>query len=255
MKENIITVLSSVVLSVVASSIVVNANNKAPAVAPAPVVAQAPANIDSSVEAYIKANPKVIREAMEAAHRQEEQERQRRSEENYKNYLGELHNIENSPFIGPKDAKITIVEFFDFNCGYCKRVAPAMMKVAKNNPDVRIILKPVAFLSATSQTAAKALLAANEIDSKKFINFYEALLSSKNSITEDVIYDTVKEAGYNIEEIKKMMDGEVVNKKFNEIAELSRNVEVRGVPTLIINGSPLRAIDYDPIQNAINRLK
>lgn len=256
-KESIITILSSVVLSVVASTVVTNQPAKAPAEAPAPVVANAtaPSDINASIESYLKANPKVVREAFEAAQRQEELDRQKRAEQNYKNYLNELHNIENSPYIGPKDAKITIVEFFDFNCGYCKRVAPAMMKVLQNNSDVRIILKPVAFLSATSQTAAKALLAANELDSKNVVKFYEALLSTKSSITETTIYDELSKAGYDVAEIKKAMDSEAVKKKFEAIAELSRNVEVRGVPTLIINGAPLRAIDYDPIQRAIDRLK
>ena len=253
-KESIITILTSVVLSIVATSVVVKPSTTSTE-APAPVAQQAPANINASIESYLKSNPKIVREALEAAHRQEEEERQRRSEESYKTHLNELHNTSNSPVLGPKDAKITIVEFFDFNCGYCKRVAPAMKKVLENNSDVRIILKPVAFLSATSQTAAKVLLAANEIDSKKVIKYYEGLLSTKSSITEDVIYNTVKEAGYNVDEIKKMMESEKVKKNFEEITQLSQNVEVRGVPTLIINGSPLRAIDYDPIQNAINNLK
>jgi protein-disulfide isomerase len=253
MKENIITVLSSVILSVVASSVVVNINSKAPAVAPAPVVAQEPANIDSSVEAYIKANPKVIREAMEAAHRQEEQERQRRSEENYKNYLGELHNIENSPFIGPKDAKITIVEFFDFNCGYCKRLAPALLKAIKNNPDVRVVFKPVGFLGETSLTAAKALIAAAE--KGKFFEIYEGLLTHNGRITNEVIDEQIKKAGLDLDEIKELMSSASINKKFEDVATLSRKVEVRGVPTMIINGEPLRTIDYEPIQRAIDSLK
>ena len=258
-KDSIITILSSVALSVIASALVVSQSTKTSATtettAPVAVAEKAPSDIGASIESYLKANPKIVRESLEAAQRQEEQERQRRAEENYKNYINELHNIENSPYIGPKDAKITIVEFFDFNCGYCKRVAPAMMKVIQNNSDVRIILKPVAFLSATSQTAAKALLAANELDSKNVVKFYESLLSSKSSITEATINDELAKAGYNVDEIKKAMDSEVVKKKFEAIAELSRNVEVRGVPTLIINGAPLRAIDYDPIQRAIDRLK
>ena len=256
-KESIITVLSSVLLSVVASAVVTNQSAKAPAevTAPAAVATQAPSDIGASIESYLKSNPKIVRESLEAAQRQEEQERQRRAEENYKNHIDELHNTNNSPFIGPKDAKITIVEFFDFNCGYCKRVAPAMMKVIENNSDVRIVLKPVAFLSQTSETAARALLAANELNPKNVVKFYEDLLTSKESISEATIDAALERAGYTVAEIKKAMHSDTVNKNFEEIADLSQRVEVRGVPTLIINGAPLRAIDYAPIQRAIDGLK
>ena len=245
-KENIITILASVILSVLVSAVTTSGNKTE-------TVASAPANIDASIEAYLKSNPSIIRETLELAARKEQEEAEKRVAENYKANLDELNNAENSPFIGPKDAKITIVEFFDFNCGYCKRLAPAMLKIIKENKDVKVVFKPVGFLSPTSQTSAKAMLAAAK--KGKFIELYEGLITFNGRITDEVIDEQIQKAGLDLNEIKKLMNSEEVNKNFEEIARLSNKVEVRGVPTLIINGAPLRAIDFDPIQNAINNLR
>ena len=88
----------------------------------------------------------------------EQEEAERRIAELYKSNWKDLSSYEGSPYVGPKDADIVIVEFFDFNCGYCKRLAPELMKVIKNNPDVKVVFKPVTFLG--SMPIAKAAMAA-----------------------------------------------------------------------------------------------
>ena len=210
-------------------------------------------NVDKAIEDYLMNNPSIIRKTLELAAQQERVEAEKRIAENYKKHIDELHNTDNSPFVGPKDAKITIVEFFDFNCGYCKRLAPTMMKIIKANPDVRVIMKPVAFLAPSSQSAAKALLAANA--QGKFINLYEGLLTHNGQITEDVIDEKIKASGLDVAKTRELMKSSDIEKKFGEITELSRNVEVSGVPTMIINGTPLRAYDQEQIQRVIDSLK
>lgn len=246
-KESIITILASVILSVGISAAVTSCGKTKEVAAPSAT------DLGTSIESYLKSNPSIIRETLELAARKEQEEAEKRIAENYKKNIDELHNIENSPYVGPKDAKITIVEFFDFNCGYCKRLAPALMKVLKDNPDVRFVFKPVGFLGPTSQTAAKAVLAAHE--QGKFIELYEALLSFNGRITDEVIDEQIKKVGLDLEATKKLMAESKITEKFEDIAQLSRKVEVRGVPTLIINGAPLRTIDAGPIQSAINNLK
>ena len=245
-KESIITILASVILSVGISAAVTSCGKKEVATAPA-------ADVNASIESYLKSNPNIIRETLELAARKEQEEAEKRIAENYKKNIDELHNIKNSPYVGPKDAKITIVEFFDFNCGYCKRLAPALTKVIKDNPDVRFVFKPVGFLGPTSLTAAKAVLAAHE--QGKFFELYEALLSFNGRITDEVIDEQINKVGLDLDATKKLMESDKVAKNFDEIAQLSRKVEVRGVPTLIINGEALRTIDAAPIQSAINNLK
>jgi protein-disulfide isomerase len=236
-KESIITILASVILSVGISAAVTSCG-KTKEVAPA-------TDLGSSIESYLKSNPSIIRETLELAARKEQEEAEKRIAENYKKNIDELHNIENSPYVGPKDAKVTIVEFFDFNCGYCKRLAPTMAKVIKANPDVKFVFKPVTFLG--SMPVAKAAMAAYK--QGKFLEVYVALLEHKGQLTAEVINEKVKEAGLDVEKTKEIMDSEEVASALSKIATLSNKVGIRGVPTLVINGAPLQAFDENQIQH------
>lgn len=243
-KDNIITVLVSVIASVAFS--VALAGSIA-----GKSTGAASGNIDQAIEDYLMNNPTKVREALVLADQQEQIEAQKRVAINYKNNIKELNNSENSPFVGPKDAKITIVEFYDFNCGYCKRLAPELMKVIKANKDVKFVFKPVTFLG--SMEIAKAAMAANE--QGKFLDVYEAFMTHNGQITSEVIDEVLTSAGVDLAKAKEDMNSDKVKKALAAITELSQKVEVRGVPTLVINGEPLQAIEEGPIQEAINKLK
>ncbi len=250
-KDNIITILISVIASVLVSvSLAAHvAGKNSVNVAPADVAEAT--NIDQAIEAYLQNNPMKIREALDLAARQEQIEAQKRVAESYKANIEELNNADNSPFVGPKDAKITIVEFFDFNCGYCKRLAPTMEKVIKANPDVKFVFKPVTFLG--SLQTAKAAMAANE--QGKFLEVYKAFLTHNGPVDEAAIEEIISKAGLDVAKTKEIMNSDKVKKSLEAITELSQTVEIRGVPTLIINGEPLQAIEVNQIQNAIDNLK
>lgn len=245
-KDNIITVLISVIASVVVSvALAATVAGKKTSVA-----VDSP-DMNQAIEDYLMEHPTKIREALELAAKQEQIEAQKRVAENYKANWKELSEADNSPFVGPKDAKVTIVEFFDFNCGYCKRLAPELMKVIKNNQDVKFVFKPVTFLG--SMPIAKAALAANK--QGKFLEVYEAFLTHNGQVTSEVIDEVLKEAGLDVAKTKEIMESDEIKKALSSISELSQKVEVRGVPTLIINGESLMAIDEGPIQSAIDKLK
>lgn len=242
-KNTITTVLVSVVASVVVSSVV--------ALGVAGGKSSESANMNQAIEDYLMANPLKVREALQLAAEQERIEAEKRAAEAFKTNIEELNNDENSPFVGPKDAKITIVEFFDFNCGYCKRLAPALAKVVKANPDVKFVFKPVTFLG--SMPVAKAAMAAHK--QGKFLEVYEALLNHKGQLTAEVINEKIEEAGLDVEKTKEIMDSEEISSALSKISALSNKVGIRGVPSLVINGSPLQAFDETQIQKAIDNLK
>jgi protein-disulfide isomerase len=243
-KDNIITILTSVIASVVVT------------VALCSIICGGKGSVDQkdvnkAIETYLSEKPEAVREALVAAEQKEQIEAQKRVAEAYKANLKELNNAEDTPFVGPKDAKVTVVEFFDFNCGYCKRLAPEMMKVIKANPDVKFVFKPVTFLGSMP-TAKAALAAAKE---GKFIEVYEALLTYNGQVTPEVVAEKVKAAGLDAEKIKRASESDEISKTLSNVANLSQKIGIRGVPTLIINGEPLQAVDQNGIQAAIDRVK
>lgn len=244
-KDNIITVLVSVIASVAFSVAL------ASTVAGKSTTSGSTQDMNQAIEDYLMNNPIKVREALELAAQQEQIEAQKRVAENYKNNWKELSSDENSPSVGPKSAKITVVEFFDFNCGYCKRLAPELMKVIKNNPEVKFVFKPVTFLG--SMPIAKAAMAASK--QGKFIEVYEAFMTHNGQLDSAAIDEIIVNAGLDLDKTKEIMESDEIKKALSDITDLSQKVEVRGVPTLVINGEPLQAIEEGPIQNAIDNLK
>lgn len=244
-KDNIITVLVSVIASVAFSVAL------ASTVAGKSTTSGSTQDMNQAIEDYLMNNPLKVREALELAAQQEQIEAQKRVSENYKNNWKELSSDDNSPSVGPKSAKVTVVEFFDFNCGYCRRLAPELMKVIKNNPEVKFVFKPVTFLG--SMPIAKAAMAANK--QGKFIEVYEAFMTHNGQLDSAAIDEIIVNAGLDLDKTKEIMESDEIKKALSDITDLSQKVEVRGVPTLVINGEPLQAIEEGPIQNAIDNLK
>ena len=164
-----------------------------------------------------------------------------------------MNNNPNSPFVGPKDAKIVLVEFFDFSCGYCKRIAPALEAVIKNNPDVKVVFKPITFVAPISKYAAQAALAANE--QGKFVEMYTLMLNAESRLTEETINSMAEKVGLNMDKFKADVASQKVLTPINDVAALADKLQIRGVPTLVLNGTHLQVIDEAGIQAEINRLK
>lgn len=171
----------------------------------------------------------------------------------FKANIEELNNNANSPFVGPKDAKIVLVEFFDFSCGYCKRLAPAVEAVIKKNPDIKVVFKPITFVAQISKYAAQAALAANE--QGKFLELYTVMLGSDARLTEEIINNMAEKAGLDMKKFKEDVASEKVSNTIEEVSDLANKLQVRGVPSLVLNGTQIQVIDEAGIQAEIDRLK
>ena len=163
-----------------------------------------------------------------------------------------LSNSEVAPFVGPKDAKVTVVEFFDFNCGHCKALAPVMAQLMKNNPDVKFVFQPLYFMSEHSPYAAKVSLAA--FKKGKFAEVFEGIMTLPE-MNEETINQILVDEGLDVEEIKKMIEEKEIRRGVQDIDSLSQVMGINGVPMLIINTEPFYGRSYNDLQNKINSLK
>lgn len=206
---------------------------------------------EKEIAAVLDNNPQLVVNALQKFEQMQREEEERQAAKLFLENMDELQNDVNTPFVGPKDAKVVLVEFFDFNCGYCKRIADAMEKVVKNNPDVKVVFKPLTFLG--SAPVAKAAYAAHE--QGKFMEVYKAFLNNPERLDETKINEIVTELGLDMEKFKADVASEKTGKFIENTARLGNKVQVRGVPTLVLNGRKVNAIDYDGIQAAINAAK
>lgn len=198
-------------------------------------------------------NPKMVVEALQAHQQQQVAEQEKAAKEALAKYADEINSSANAPFVGPEDAKVTVVEFFDFSCGYCKRLAPAMEKVMADNKDVKFVFKPLSFVAAVSNYQAKGALAAYK--QGKFIEFYKAVLEYKDRMTETAVDEIAKKLGLDMEKFKTDLVSEEVNKNLGELSILAQRVRINGVPAVLINGEHIQTLSSDDLQEAINNAK
>ncbi len=196
-----------------------------------------------------KSVEKVLQE--EAIAKQEEAAR--KAEKTILDNIEAFNNDPASPFVGPKDAKAVVVEFFDFACGYCHALAPTIEGLVSENADVKFVFKPLAFLSKASDYAARAFLAAH-IQNKGY-DFYKNVMAINSGLSEEKINEAAKKAGIDMEKLSKDMNSEVVEATMRANADLARKAEINGVPLLIFNGKMMHAIDKTELQNSINAVK
>lgn len=206
-----------------------------------------------SVEETLNNNPEIIVNAMQNYETKMREQAQVAAQKLIQDSMEALNNDANSPFVGKADAKVTLVEFFDFSCGYCHKLYPGMKKVIANNPDVKFVFKALAFVSPVSQYSAKASLAANE--QGKYIEMYEGLFEVAGPLTEAKVDEVATKIGLDMEKYKADMNSAKVEDTMRNTNDLAGKIQVNGVPALVLNGSMLQTIDGDVIQSEINKAK
>ena len=138
-------------------------------------------------------------------------------------------------FLGNKNGKEIIIEFFDYNCGYCKRSFPEIMELVSENRDIKIILKELPVLGESSILASKASIASQKQD--KYFEFHQELINFSGLISLIDIKKISKELGINYEQLQKDMNSEETILLINESYRLADLIGVRGTPAFIINNN------------------
>ncbi|MDH4362065.1 MAG: thioredoxin domain-containing protein, partial [Nitrospirota bacterium] len=168
------------VLSGVLGLLPVLTNAESPPAQSDPAFQQA---VEQVVEQYIRAHPEVIEQTLQALQAKREAQERERVRNLIATKQAELLNDPNSPVSGNLEGDVTVVEFFDYRCGYCKRVAGAVTQLQQDDPNVRIVYKDYPILGEASVLAARAALASKA--QGKHVAFHEALLASKNELTQE----------------------------------------------------------------------
>ena len=172
------------------------------------IVAPPPANadlnasdrveLDKVIEEFIRNNAEVVRDTLIALAAREEAERKQTG-------LAKVRDDMGDPVMGNPNGKITLYEFSDYNCGYCKRVFEPIQQLLRDNSDVRLVIKEFPILSQSSLVAAKAAIAAEM--QGKFSAYHIAMMTYRGQITDDVVLRLAGQAGVDEKQLKIDMEG------------------------------------------------
>jgi protein-disulfide isomerase len=203
-------------------------------------------------EALMK-DPTILSQVVEKMQMAQEEEMTKKSKDEISKRKSDLFSDPSSPVLGSPDADVTIVEFFDYHCGYCKQALGTISKLLESDKKVRLILKEYPILSEDSKMASKAALAVNHIAKDKYFDFHKAMFAAGSSaINENVIAAEAKKLGIDPVKLKKEMEDPSIQAELDKNRELGAAIGAMGTPAIIIgeNFYP-GAIPYEFMQKAV----
>lgn len=210
------------------------------------------AAIEKIVRAYILENPEIIEEALIKLTTQQEQATAEEARAKIEANKDALYNNDADYFIGPADAEVAVVEFFDYRCGYCKRSLGWTMNLVDKYPGkVKVIFKELPILSPESETAAHAAIAAGE--QGKYLEMHEALMELDNSsgFTDEAIDEAARSVGVDVEKMRADMQTAKVKKVIADSSALARKLGIGGTPNFLVGTESVPGADQAAVQRLI----
>jgi protein-disulfide isomerase len=206
------------------------------------------------IKDYLMKNPEVVIQAVEEYQKQQEAEDAAKQAENVKKYEDFLYNSDVSPSTGNPKADVTIVEFFDYNCGYCKHALPVVQQLLKEDTNLRFVFKDMPILSPTSQLAAQWALAAQR--QGKYFEFYQEMLSSKSGVSEASLSSAAEKVGLDMDKLKKDIDDPKIKETIANNLKAAQDMGIRGTPGFIINGRVIGGyLELDGMKQVIEEVR
>ena len=211
--------------------------------------------IESIVRSYLLANPEVLEEAFTAL-----QERRREAESvAQRDAVGEnkeaLFNSPRQAVLGNPDGDVTVVEFFDYNCGYCRQAAQDLDKLISENPNLKVVLKEFPVLGPPSVEASQVGIAVNEVAPERYGEFHDALLASESRVDGKTALALVDKLGIDRAAVEKAMDSDTVQATIEEVYALANTLSLTGTPSYVVGDAVfVGAVGYDTLQGQVNKL-
>ena len=209
--------------------------------------------IQKIVHNYLVKNPQVLVEASQALQQQQEQQMQSSAINAIKDHKKGLFSDKTSPSIGDKDAPVTIVEFFDYQCGHCKAMAPVLAKLVDSDKKIHVIFKELPIFGGNSKLAAKVALAA--MKQNKYYELHNLLLNADGPLNNVKIFALAKKAKLNLGQIKKDMDSPAIKAELDKNFALAKALKMMGTPTFVIANKAQTKFRYIPGATSAANLK
>ena len=166
-------------------------------------------------------------------------------------YSDDLYFNENDFVIGNEDAEVTVVEFFDYNCGYCERALADLIKLIDSNPNIKVVLKEYPILNDNSYDLAKLSLSAGL--QGKYFEFHSILLSTKGTVSYDQALKIAADIGLDILKLEDDFKSQQVNDIIANTKVLGYSLAVSGTPAYFVGDIKLAgAVGYETLQEVVN---
>jgi len=206
------------------------------------------AEFGAKVRAYLLEHPEVIQEAVMQLRLKEAAAE---AAPTLARFRKQLEEDPRDLVINPK-GEFTVVEFFDYRCGYCKVVAPEMLKLIRENPDVRFVFKEFPIFGEVSESAARVALTPQ--GKAKGLQLYQALMADKG-LSEASLDQHLKDAGLDPAAVRRAARDPAIDAQLQEVRLLASGIGLTGTPAFIVGDYVIPGADIDSVRAALARVK
>jgi protein-disulfide isomerase len=202
--------------------------------------AQEQAEIRAIVREYLVRNPDVLREAITSLNAREDAENRHKAETDPRDFA-----------MGPADAPITVVEFFDYRCPYCQAALPWVVQTLRTRRDVRFIFKemPLEMHGRPALEASQASVAA--MQQGRYFQFHQALMSFTGDLTSARIDQLARQSGIDVTRMRRGMGDQAISQLIRDNTSLASTLGVTGTPAFLINGQLVAGFDPERLDAAL----
>ena len=192
--------------------------------------------IEAIIKDYLVSHPEVLQEAMSELEKRQAAAEVEKTRSYISNNAATLFNSPRQVVLGNPSGNVTMVEFFDYNCSYCKHAMADMLGLLKSDPNLRIILKEFPVLGPGSVEAAKVAVAVRMQDptGKKYLDFHQKLLGGRGAADKARALAAAKDAGLDVGRIEKDLASPEVKATIEENFKLAESMGMNGTPSYVI---------------------
>lgn len=201
--------------------------------------------INALIRDYILANPEIIPEAVEVL----------RSRQNASALLQSqdlLYDDGYSFVAGNENGDVTLVEFYDYNCGYCKQVPEVLARLVEEDKGLKIIFKELPILAESSEFASIAAMAS--MKQGKFLDFHGAMMKNKRALTEELILQIARDSGVDEDQLLTDMADPEIEANIMKTKYLVQNIGISGTPGFVIGDQIIPGfVPYERLKDIISK--
>jgi len=210
--------------------------------------------IEKIIKQYLIAHPEVLEEASSELEKRKQAAEAEKAKTEIASHAQTLFYSPRQVTIGNTKGDVTLVEFFDYNCGYCKRALADLTTIMKQDPKLRVVLKEFPVLGPGSVEAAKVAVAVRMQDSgNKYFDFHLRLLGGRGQADQARALQAAKEAGFDMARIQKDMNSDEVKASIEENMKLAEALSLNGTPSYVIGQEVVvGAVGLDALKQKVN---
>lgn len=206
--------------------------------------------MEQIIRQYLLENPEVLVEALTVFREQQKMAKEERQRKAILTHRAVLTEDPNTPVLGNPDGDVVIVEFFDYRCGYCRRVVRDLHKVVAEDGNVRLVMKEFPILGPESIRAARAALASVKQD--KYEAYHFALMTQPGDMSDPHLMEVARMVGMDVEQLKADMESDEIDAMIRRNHDLAGLLGINGTPAFVFGDTLVPgAVDAETIRRLI----